>query len=293
MIIDYSTARPSMSVLKAAGVTAVGRYLGWDGQPGFGNIHKNITRAEAGHLLGAGMEIFLAFEYAKDAALQGHSQGSKDGHLATEQLHGLGAPRDMAAYFAVDFDIRDYAPSSSNPERKLGPVADYFAAIRALRPAYQVGGYGGYWAVSRLLDAGLIDLAWQASAWSPRNNDGSVKFDERAVLRQKLGTPLPGADLDTVREHTAHGPDYGQWPRPPKPEPAVPGYVTHVTAGHMSLHDLAAQHGTTAAHVLRLTARDGPFTPETYAWINAVFAGQAFTTVPMPPGLTWRLPVIP
>ncbi len=293
MIIDYSTARPSMATLKAAGVTAVGRYIGWDSVPGFASIGKNITRAEAGHLLGAGFEIFLAFEYAADAALQGHVQGSKDGHLATEQLHGLGAPRDMAAYFAVDFDLRDYAPSSSNPEKKLGPVADYFAAIRALRPAYQVGGYGGYWAVSRLLDAGLIDLAWQASAWSPRNKDGSVKFDERAVLRQKLGTPLPGADLDTVREHTAHGPDYGQWPRPPKP---APGYVTHVTAGHMSLHDLAAQHGTTAAHVLRLTAIHGPFTLETYAWINAAFTpGHLFDPAadPMPPGLTWRLPVIP
>ncbi len=28
VIIDYSVARPSMSVLKAAGVTAVGRYIG-------------------------------------------------------------------------------------------------------------------------------------------------------------------------------------------------------------------------------------------------------------------------
>ncbi len=84
--------------------------------------------------------------------------------------------------------------------------------------------------------------------------------------------------------------------RPPKPEPPAPEYVTHVTAGHMSLHDLAAQHGTTAAHVLRLTARDGPFTAETYAWINGVFrddGGMVDPWEPMPPGLTWRLPVTP
>ncbi len=81
---------------------------------------------------------------------------------------------------------------------------------------------------------------------------------------------------------------------PGKPEPAAPGYVTHVTAGHMSLHDIAAQHGTTAAHVLRLTARDGPFTPETYRWINDVFGGKpGMVSAPMPLGLTWRLPAIP
>ena len=266
MIIDYSTARPSMATLKAAGVTAVGRYIGWDSVPGFASIGKNITRAEAGHLLGAGFEIFLAFEYAADAALQGHVQGSKDGHLATEQLHGLGAPRDMAAYFAVDFDLRDYAPSSSNPEKKLGPVADYFAAIRALRPAYQVGGYGGYWAVSRLLDAGLIDLAWQASAWSPRNKDGSVKFDERAVLRQKLGTPLPGADLDTVREHTSHGHDFGQWPRPPLPvrkhnadgTESLRGWAHPQMKVHQALHAmaLAKPHGYGPMQAAYITAGD-------------------------------------
>jgi len=45
--------------------------------------------------------------------------------------------------------------------------------------------------------------------------------------------------------------------------------------------------------VLRLTAREGPFTTETYAWINSVFAGQADAGAVMPAGLTWRLPVIP
>ena len=37
MLIDYSVLRPPMPLLQAAGVTAVGRYLGWDGEPGFQN----------------------------------------------------------------------------------------------------------------------------------------------------------------------------------------------------------------------------------------------------------------
>jgi hypothetical protein len=209
VIIDYSVARPPVSALKAAGVTAVGRYIGWDSVPGFSSIGKNITRAEAGHLIGAGIEIFLAFEYAADAALQGRQQGLKDGELASEQLRQLGAPDGMAVYFAVDFDVKDYAPHSGTPAAKLGPVADYFHGINhTLSPHYATGAYGGYWAISRLFDAGLITMGWQTVAWS------GGQWDPRVVLRQKLGTPLPGADPDTVREHTSHGDDFGQWPRP-------------------------------------------------------------------------------
>jgi hypothetical protein len=295
MIIDYSVARPPMSVLKAAGVTAVGRYIGYDGTPGHQNIHKNLTRAEAGHLLGAGIDIFLAFEYQPDAALHGRAQGVNDGRLATTQLAELGAPAGMAVYFALDFDIRDYAPASKDPHAKLGPAAAYFDGIRSTAPAYQVGVYGGYWAVSRCLDAGLASIAWQTVAWS----GSPTSWDERAVLRQKLGTPLPGADLDTVREHTSHAHDYGQWPRPPLPKRKPPEYETHVTAGHMSAHDLAEQHGITFARMLRLTIdhfgslRD--HAPETYAWLNGCADPDSFANLKgvMPPGLTWRLPVNP
>jgi hypothetical protein len=287
MIIDYSVARPAMSALKAAGVTAVGRYLGWDGQPGFSNIHKNLTRTEAAHLTANGIAIFVSFEYAADAVTHGRQQGLKDGKLASEQLHDLGAPPGMAVYFAVDFDIRDYAPHSSDPAAKLGPAADYFAAINSLSPRYQVGVYGGYYAVSRCLDAKLATIAWQTVAWS------GGQWDERAVLRQKLGAPLAGADLDTVRENTSHGHDYGQWPRPALPKRKPPEYVTHVTAGHLSFHDLCARHGATEAHVLRLTAKFAPFTPETYAWLNGVLGGSIDPVSLMPPGLTWRVPVNP
>src|SRR5258708_9323894 len=92
MIIDYSTLRPPMTVLKAAGVTAVGRYIGWDGEPGYSNIRKNLTVSEARELLAAGMEIFLAFEDAADAALKGAVQGTADAHVATRQLRDPAPP---------------------------------------------------------------------------------------------------------------------------------------------------------------------------------------------------------
>ena len=211
-ILDYSTSRPPISILKAAGVTSVGRYIGWDSVPGFHSIGKNITRAEAQRYLDAGIEIFLAFEYAADAAAHGAGQGRSDGNLAMDQLAHLGAPPDMGVYFAVDYDIPDFRPdlpdTPTNARKKLGPVGDYFQVINELQHPFAVGGYGGYYAVKRLFDAGLIHLGWQTVAWS------GGQRDQRAQIYQVVSTaPIVGADID-IREHTATGADYGQWPRP-------------------------------------------------------------------------------
>lgn len=216
MIIDYSTSRPSISQLKAANVTSVGRYIGWDSVPGYPSIGKNITKTEANSLISAGISIFLAFEYAPDAAARGLSQGTVDGHLAMKQLAALDAPPTMAVYFAIDYDIPDYDPGLSdtpaNAVAKLGPVAKYFQAINALKCPYKVGVYGGFYAVKRVMDAKLATLAWQATAWSGGN------IDSRAVLYQTTrSAPIPGADVD-IRLLPMVA-DFGQWPRPSIPVP--------------------------------------------------------------------------
>lgn len=209
MLADYSTLRPSTSELKAAGITAVGRYIGWDSVPGYNSIGKNLSRTEARALIAAGIGIFLSFEYNPEAATGGVAQGLRDGTLATEQLEALAAPAGMTVYFAVDFDVPDYAPTladtPANAHAKLGPVAAYFAGIRATKPAYKVAVYGGYWVCKRALDAGLASMAWQTAAWS------GGQRDPRAVIYQTGQTTLGAADVD-VHETTAA--DFGQWPRP-------------------------------------------------------------------------------
>jgi Domain of unknown function (DUF1906) len=219
VIVDYSTARPAMTQLKDAGVTAVGRYLGWDGMPGYQDTGKNLSGAEAKELLAAGMAIFLSFEYAADAAAQGETQGRADGTLAMSQLTALGAPPTMCVYFAVDYDIPDYDPgledTAANALAKLGPVGLYFQAINALKLPYEIGVYGGYYAVKRVLDAGLATKSWQTVAWS------GGQMDPRVVLYQTAATPpFPGADAD-VRENGITVEDFGQWPRPGDPPPVT------------------------------------------------------------------------
>ena len=250
MIIDYSTFRPSMPTLKAAGVTAVGRYLGWDCEPGFACIRKNLTPAEKDDLLAAGIGIFLSFEYANNGAVNGTPQGVKDAGLATRQLRGLGmdAP-GTGVYYSIDFDIPDYAPqlppTPDNARAKLGPVAHYFDGIHSTKPAHEVNGYGGYYAIKRLLDAKLITRGWQTIAWS------GGQWDPRAVLRQLVTQVFGAADVNV---HEGLAADFGQWPRPaapPGPPPAVitDGILVSATMGWTGHHMKSADHGETWTEV--------------------------------------------
>jgi lysozyme len=79
----------------------------------------------------------------------------------------------------------------------------------------------------------------------------------------------------------------------PKPPP-VRRIVTHVTAGHLSLHDLAAKHKTTAPHILHLTCDHfGGFPPEVAGWVSDLFAGVIDAQADVPAGLHLRVPVVP
>ena len=250
MIIDYSVLRPPMALLQAAGVTAVGRYIGWDGQPGFANIGKNLTVPEKDELLAAGIQIWLSFEYAADAALSGAAQGKKDAALADRQLFDLGMrSKGTAVYYAVDFDLGDFAPhlpeGPANARAKLGPVAHYFDAIHATKPNHEVDGYGGYWAIRRLLDAKLITRGWQTLAWSGGNVDPRISLLQ--LIRQVLGA----ADVDNIPGvHTAKTEDFGQWPRPAAPKPPPPAVITDgilvSKTMHWTGHKMrSADHGET------------------------------------------------
>lgn len=220
MTIIDSAHRISASQLKAAGVTAVGRYIGWDGTPGYQNTGKNIIKAEADELIAAGIDIFLVFEYNANAPAHGAAQGRADGLLAKSQMEGLGAPANVCCYFAVDFDIPDYAPG--DPEdpahdlAKLGPVGQYFAAIKALTFPFPVGVYGGYWACKRLFNVGLVHYGWQTVAWSGGNVDSRV-----SLLQETTLGPLPGTDVN-IRENQSRMPTFGQWTKTPATPPPPP-----------------------------------------------------------------------
>jgi hypothetical protein len=216
IVADYGFTHPSIAQLKAAGIQAVGRYMGQD----VTKDGKNLTAAEAKLLTAAGIGIFTIFEYGAAQVLKGATQAAKDVALAREQRHETGMPFDRPFYYAADFDITDYAPNSTDPLRKLGPAGEYWAYMKAHQGIAHSGGYGGYWLVSRLFDAGLIRWGFQTVAWS------GGQWDERACLRQGGKTALGGVvDLDTPERA-----DFGQWTLAPPPSPQVErtGYLVPV-----------------------------------------------------------------
>lgn len=206
--VDYSASRPPLSALKHAGEAFVCRYVGAI------TTSFNLTAEEAKAIHAAGLNIVCVFEQGARQAASGYVQAGKDARTADAALAAAGAPKTLPVYFAVDFDVPDYAPKSTDARTKLGPIGEYFAGLGAVLGKSRVGVYGGYWVVKRLFDAGLVTYGWQTYAWS------GGQWDERAQIRQyQNGHQIMGASLDLDRAMSS---DYGQWApaaKPPKPTP--------------------------------------------------------------------------
>lgn len=192
MIIDYAWVKPSIAQMKKDGVTAVGRYIGQD------KTGKNMTRTEVEQLNNNGIETWSIFEYTAAQATGGVKQARIDGEVALQQMAVLGQPTTSPVYFAVDFDIPDYAPHSSNARSKLGPVGDYFEELQNYIPLHRIGGYGGYWLITRLHQANLADWLMQTGAWSPHDpNTGKIIVPDYVNIYQPPGDMYRGvADKD-------------------------------------------------------------------------------------------------
>lgn len=219
-VVDFSYARPTVAQLQGWGVTCCMRYTGQA-------TDKNMTPAEVAHYAAAQIRTGTVFEYGAQQALGGTAQGGTDAKLGLAQATDCGMPGWRPVYFAFDADVKDYAPSKpnvpANALAKLGPLAAYWGATAAYLGVERNGGYGGYWLISRLFDAGLITWGWQTRAWSaappgmatpPPNaviKDGCL-WDIRANLRQTGGTIDGGQlDLDTAIRTHDHAGDYGAW----------------------------------------------------------------------------------
>lgn len=116
-----------------------------------------------------GMATVAVWETTATRALSGYSAGRADASSALSQERTLGIPTSKPVYFAVDFD---------ETPGQAAAVANYFRGVDSVLGVSRTGGYGGYWVVSRLFNAGVIRYGWQTYAWSGGN------WDPRAQLQQ-------------------------------------------------------------------------------------------------------------
>lgn len=191
--VDYAWGRPNPAHIAAAGHKVVLRYLSRDPS-------KNLTPAERDALLAAGLDIVLVWEHTAGAALGGARQGTLDGQEAARQLLALGAPRNLAIYFAVDMAI---TPA------QVPTVAAYFAAALRQNPGRNGGSYGSAFTTQAMLDGGHVKYGWQTTAWS-----GGVVVPQAALVQVGFGRVIDGVSCDlNVIQH-----EYGGW----RPKPVAP-----------------------------------------------------------------------
>lgn len=189
--LDYAAGRPGGAAIRAAGFDFVVRYLSEDGPPLPG---KQLTPAEADDLRANGIGIVSNWETTATRMLDGYDAGIVDARAGLAQVLHCGGRPDRPIYFAADFD--------STPQDQPA-INAYLDGAATVLGAANVGIYGGFWSISRALDAGAAAWSWQTDAWSGTN------VETRRNLHQTVRQVVVNGVLCDVNE--AETIDFGQW----------------------------------------------------------------------------------
>jgi hypothetical protein len=160
--IDFGWRAVSAQSARNMGAMFAASYLSTDRS-------KNWTLAMINAYHAMGLGTVCVWETSAKRALAGYGAGRHDAAAALRQEQALELPPQLPIYFAVDFN---------ETPRQAAAVASYFRGVNSVLGVNRTGGYGGYWTISRLFNAGLIRYGWQTSAWS-----GGL-WDPRAQLQQ-------------------------------------------------------------------------------------------------------------
>lgn len=182
---DYSWSRPSVQLMKNAGLKFVVRYLDASG--------KGIDKAEADALRAAKLNICLVFEGGANHAASGRAAGVADMQTAVRLAKALGVPAGVCIYLAVDFDVTS----------QMAAVEAYFDGAHSVRDIYRVGVYGEADVIDAVVGNGHADLGWDTYAWS-----GGRLSTYAALFQYQNGVNAYGGQIDRDR---AVKDDYGAW----------------------------------------------------------------------------------
>lgn len=170
-LLDY-TGRHDPAILKAGGYKDVSRYLTWehywDGVNHTDYNPKLILPGEYDALLGGGVSVTLNWEFDTYDWLGGASAAYAHASEACRLARIRNYPSGAVIIGSCDFNV-------SMSDWNFGGVKDYATIwdkeIRA--GGYRPGGYGPWDFIQWCVNAGLLDMYWQAgmsTAWSGGRN---------------------------------------------------------------------------------------------------------------------------
>lgn len=193
LAIDYAWQRPEPAAIRAAGYTAVIRYVSTDPT-------KDLTRPEAIALQAAGLGVGLVYETEAQRAYGSTAAGVADGAAMLARLRELGAPAGTPALV----NVGDWAVMP----QQVGAVEAYYAAYRQQLVEY-LPGAGGYGTAGIItyLGASYPDDIWWQNAIDDLGKLGA-EVSPMASIYQRISptTDLAGGGFDEDA--------YGFGPRP-------------------------------------------------------------------------------
>jgi len=188
-ILDYSSARPDLKAVKAAGYEAIFRYVSsasW----------KRLGPTERDDILAAGLDIGLHGEDEADAWTKGYSRGLEQGRNWTSYArYTLDAPKGMTIVAAIDTALV-YPSNPTALHRYLDGLTDGFAGY------YELGVYGDYGAIVAAYNAG------QGKSCYVMTNAWDINTPPQFCHIHQYGSDarFPGCDYNDVLRRP-----YGSW----------------------------------------------------------------------------------
>ena len=270
IVVDFAFTKPTVAQLKSWGAVACGMYVSHDPA-------KNATAALVKSYAAAGIKSFLFFEDTAGQAANGHSQGVTDAKFALPLATSYGLPPWAPIVATVDFNMPDYAPGSSDPMAKLGPVGQYLKGWGDTIGKARVAVYGSYYVCVWAIAAGVSRFAIQTIAWS----GGKVDLKDIALLQN--GRTLDNGQVDVEVIESARLLNLIAWTpgeanptTPPRPKPPV----THFTWS-MWPPSVTLRYGSTgnAVGVLQTALRNSGIRGVRGIAVDKVFGSQTLTAV--------------
>lgn len=187
IVVDFAWTKPTVAQLESWDAVACGMYVSHDPS-------KNATPGLIAQYAAAHIKSFLFFEDGAQNAAGGSVQGVIDSEFAFPLAASYGMPSWAPIVVSVDFDVPDYAPNSTDPMAKLGPVGAYLQAWCSKFGKARVAVYGDYYVCQRAISAGVASYGVQTIAWS----GGQVDTTNIVALQNGQQLDSGQVDIETI-----------------------------------------------------------------------------------------------
>lgn len=187
-VLDYSVGRPDPNSIKRAGYVGVMRYIS-----AAGGINKDIYASEFHALRAAGLSVGFVYENSASWMLGGYQDGRDAAKRFRNRVRRFHTDAEPVLYLGADWNAFEWQQDAI--DRCLDGAASVIGRRRT-------GIYGGYWPLSRAMDAGKATYGWQTVAWS-----GSNRYDGAHLLQNEYGIWIDGVNCDS---NDVLNPSWGQ-----------------------------------------------------------------------------------